>query len=123
MTARTHDASTLWILLVSSGADRRRRNALPRPSPDQSPFAPTALAARRTGLSAGLAISAVSFFGLFPRAPAPLLTGLIADALSLPAAFFMLSLCMAAALAGVAVFVPGAKTVFKKPIASGGIAK
>ena len=81
------------------------------------------LAARRTGLSAGLAISAVSFFGLFPRAPAPLLTGLIADALSLPAAFFMLSLCMAAALAGVAVFVPGANSAFKKPIASGGIAK
>ena len=81
------------------------------------------LAARRPGLSAGLAISAVSFFGLFPRAPAPLLTGLIADALSLSAAFFALALCMGLALAGVAVFVPSAKSAFAKPIASGGLAK
>jgi hypothetical protein len=79
------------------------------------------LAARRPGLSAGLAISAVSFFGLFPRAPAPLLTGLIADALSLSAAFFALALCMAAALAGVAMFVPSAARAFKKPLASGGM--
>jgi hypothetical protein len=81
------------------------------------------LAARRPGLSAGLAISAVSFFGLFPRAPAPLLTGLIADAFSLSTAFLALALCMAAALAGVAVFVPSAQSAFKKPLASGGLAE
>jgi hypothetical protein len=81
------------------------------------------LAARAPGLSAGLAISAVSFFGLFPRAPAPLLTGLIADAFSLSTAFFALALCMGLALAGVAVFVPSAKSAFKKPLASGGMAE
>ena len=54
------------------------------------------LAARRPGLSAGLAISAVSFFGLFPRAPAPLVTGLVADALSLSVAFFGLGVLMLA---------------------------
>lgn len=81
------------------------------------------LAARRPGLSAGLAISAVSFFGLFPRAPAPLLTGLIADAFSLSAAFLALALCMGLALSAVAVFVPSAKSAFKKPLVSGGIAE
>jgi len=64
------------------------------------------LAARRPGLSAGLAISAVSFFGLFPRAPAPLVTGVVADALSLPVAFFGLALLMLVAMLGVALFVP-----------------
>lgn len=64
------------------------------------------LAARRPGLSAGLAISAISFFGLFPRAPAPLVTGLVADALSLPVAFFGLALLMLVAMAAVACFVP-----------------
>jgi len=80
------------------------------------------LAARRPGLSAGLAISAVSFFGLFPRAPAPLLTGLIADALSLSAAFFGLAVCMLAAMIGVAAFVPRGGRAFAKPLASGGFA-
>jgi hypothetical protein len=80
------------------------------------------LAARRPGLSAGLAISAVSFFGLFPRAPAPLLTGLIADALSLSSAFYGLALCMLVAMIGVALFVPRAPRAFAKPVASGGLA-
>lgn len=80
------------------------------------------LAARRPGLSAGLAISAVSFFGLFPRAPAPLLTGLIADAISLSAAFFGLAGCMLIAMIGVAVFVPRGARAFAKPVASGGLA-
>ena len=64
------------------------------------------LAARRPGLSAGLAISAVSFFGLFPRAPAPLVTGVVADALSLPVAFFGLAMLMLFAMVGVAFLVP-----------------
>ena len=81
------------------------------------------LAARRPGLSAGLAISAVSFFGLFPRAPAPLLTGLIADALSLSSAFFGLAVCMLIAMIGVAFFVPRAPRAFSKPLASGGLAE
>jgi hypothetical protein len=81
------------------------------------------LAARRPGLSAGLAISAVSFFGLFPRAPAPLLTGLVADARSLSAAFFGLALLMAVAMAGVVLFVPSAARAFAKPLVSEGVAK
>jgi hypothetical protein len=71
------------------------------------------LAARRPGLSAGLAISAVSFFGLFPRAPAPLVTGMVADALSLPVAFFGLAMLMLVAMAGgIAFFVPREATPF-----------
>ena len=70
------------------------------------------LAARRPGLSAGLAISAVSFFGLFARIPAPLLTGLVADALSLSVAFFGLGLLMLAGMAGVAFFVPREARMF-----------
>lgn len=77
------------------------------------------LAARRPGLSAGLAISAVSFFGLFPRAPAPLLTGLVADALSLSVAFFGLGLFMLAAMVGVALFVPREARFFPSVSAKG----
>jgi hypothetical protein len=80
------------------------------------------LAARRPGLSAGLAISAVSFFGLFPRAPAPLLTGLVADALSLSAAFAGLAALMLVAMLGVALFVPRAERAFTKPQPFGGAA-
>jgi len=80
------------------------------------------LAARRPGLSAGLAISTVSFFGLFPRAPAPLLTGLVADAFSLSAAFAGLAALMLIAMLGVALFVPRAPRAFAKPLASGGVA-
>jgi hypothetical protein len=79
------------------------------------------LAARRPRLSAGAAISAVSFFGLFPRAPAPLLAGLIADALSLPTAFLGLALCMGFAMIAVTLFVPRAPRAFSKPLASGGV--
>lgn len=77
------------------------------------------LAARRPGLSAGLAISAVSFFGLFPRAPAPLVTGLIADALSLAVAFFGLGVLMLAAMIGVALFVPREARFFNSVSAKG----
>jgi hypothetical protein len=77
------------------------------------------LAARRPGLSAGLAISAVSFFGLFPRAPAPLVTGLVADALSLSVAFLGLSLLMLAAMVGVAFFVPREARFFNEASAKG----
>ncbi|HXT09337.1 MAG TPA: MFS transporter [Roseiarcus sp.] len=80
------------------------------------------LAARRPGLSAGLAISAVSFFGLAPRAPAPLLTGLIADALSLSAAFAGLAALMLLAMLGVALFVPRAQRAFPKSQPYGGLA-
>ena len=80
------------------------------------------LAARRPGLSAGIAISAVSFFGLFPRAPAPLLTGLIADALSLSAAFAGLAVLMLVAMLGVALFVPRAERAFPKSQPYGGVA-
>ncbi len=78
------------------------------------------LAARRPGLSAGLAISAVSFFGLMPRAPAPLLTGLSPMRFSLSAAFFGLAGLMLAALAAVVFFVPAAPRAAK--LASGGVA-
>ena len=77
------------------------------------------LAARRPGLSAGTAISAVSFFGLFPRAPAPLLTGLVADALSLSVAFFGLGALMLAAMTGVALFVPRESRFFHQVSAKG----
>jgi MFS family permease len=80
------------------------------------------LAARRPGLSAGLAISTVSFFGLFPRAPAPLLTGLVADAFSLSAAFAGLCALMLIAMLGVALFVPRAERAFVKPKPYGGVA-
>ncbi|MDE3176575.1 MAG: hypothetical protein KGM15_10790 [Pseudomonadota bacterium] len=78
------------------------------------------LAARRPGLSAGAAISAVSFFGLLPRAPAPLLTGFIADAFSLSSAFFGLAGFMLAALVAVVFFVPAAPRA--APFVSGGVA-
>jgi hypothetical protein len=80
------------------------------------------LAARRPGLSAGLAISAVSFFGLFPRAPAPLLTGLVADAFSLSVAFAGLAALMLIAMLGVALFVPRAERTFPKSQPYGGVA-
>ncbi len=77
------------------------------------------LAARRPGLSAGLAISTVSFFGLFPRAPAPLVTGLVADAFSLSVAFFGLCVLMLAAMLGVALFVPRQTRFFHEISARG----
>jgi hypothetical protein len=81
-----------------------------------------ALAARRPGLSAGLAISAVSFFGLFPRAPAPLLTGIIADAFSLSTAFAGLAALLVIAGVGVAFFVPANQpSPVSKSLAPGGL--
>ena len=83
-----------------------------------------ALAARRPGLSAGAAISAVSFFGLFPRAPAPLLTGAVADAFSLSTAFSGLAALLILAAAGVAIFVPAnLAPALAKSLASGGVVK
>jgi hypothetical protein len=83
-----------------------------------------ALAARRPGLSAGAAISAVSFFGLAPRAPAPLLTGIVADAFSLSTAFLGLAALLVAAAVGVALFVPAnLSSALSKTLASGGAVK
>jgi hypothetical protein len=83
-----------------------------------------ALAARRPGLSAGAAISAVSFFGLFPRGPAPLLTGVVADAFSLSTAFFGLAALLLIAAAAVAVFVPASLTpALSSTLAPGGVVK
>ena len=79
------------------------------------------LAARRPGLSAGAAISAVSFFGLLPRAPAPLLTGFVADAFSLSSAFFGLAALMLVTLVAVVFFVPAAPRAAQ--LASGGAAR
>jgi hypothetical protein len=78
------------------------------------------LAARRPGLSAGLSISAVSFFGLFPRAPAPLLTGAVAQAFSLSAAFVGLAALLGLAGLGVAAFVAPA---LSRNLASEGLAE
>lgn len=77
------------------------------------------LAARRPGLSPGLAISTVAFFGLAPRAPAPLLTGFVADAFSLSSAFFGLAGFMLLALAAIVFFVPAAPRA--AALASGGV--
>ena len=66
-----------------------------------------ALAASRPNVSAGASISAVAFIGGFPRLPSPLVTGAIANAFSLSAAFFCLSGLLLAAFAGVVFFVPG----------------
>ena len=77
------------------------------------------LAARRPGLSAGAAISAVSFFGLLPRGPAPLLTGVVAEALSLSTAFLGLSGFMLAGWLAVMFFVPAAPRAV--PLAAKGV--
>jgi len=65
-----------------------------------------ALAATRPGVSAASAISAVAFFGLFARLPAPLATGFIAQAYSLSAAFVAIAAVLICALIGVLIFVP-----------------
>lgn len=65
-----------------------------------------ALAAGQPGVSAGAAISAVAFFGGFPRLPAPLLTGAIAQAFSLSTAFCCLSALLLVAFAALFILIP-----------------
>jgi MFS family permease len=82
-----------------------------------------ALAASRPGLSAVASISAVSFFGGFPRLPAPLLTGVIADAFSLSTSFLCLAGLLLAAVAAFTLFVPSSETttrVIVSPASIGG---
>ena len=82
-----------------------------------------ALAASRPGLSAVASISAVSFFGGFPRLPAPVLTGVIADAFSLSTSFMCLAGLLLAAVAAFALFVPSsepAARVVASPAFTGG---
>ena len=59
-----------------------------------------ALAASRPGVSAAAGLSTAAFFGSFARVPAPLVTGAVADALSLSGAFARFALLLFAALAG-----------------------
>jgi len=73
-----------------------------------------ALVGTRPGVSAAASISAVAFFGVFARAPAPLVMGLIADAVSLSAAFFALAALLIAALAAVLIFVPAPNIVLRR---------
>ena len=64
-----------------------------------------ALAAAQPGAPAAANLSAASFFTAFARLPAPLIAGAIADALSLPAAFALFALLLAAALVAMLQFV------------------
>jgi MFS family permease len=73
-----------------------------------------ALVGTRPGVSATASISAVAFFGLFPRAPAPLAIGLIAGAFSLPTAFVSLAALLIVALVAVLVFVPAPNIVLRR---------
>ncbi|THD48163.1 MAG: MFS transporter [Bradyrhizobium sp.] len=58
-----------------------------------------ALAASRPGISAAVGLSTAAFFGSFARLPAPLVTGSVADALSLSGAFLLFALLLIGALA------------------------
>ncbi len=73
-----------------------------------------ALAGTRPGVSAAASISAVAFFGLFARAPAPLAVGLIASAFSLSAAFVALAALLVVALVAVLIFVPAPNIVLRR---------
>jgi len=61
-----------------------------------------ALAASRPGVSAAVGLSTAAFFGAFARVPAPLVTGAVAQALSLSGAFALFALLLAAAVAATA---------------------
>lgn len=65
-----------------------------------------ALAASRPGVPNAAAISAVAFFGLFSRVPAPVLTGVIAEAFSLSVAFVAIAALLALAMIAFLLFVP-----------------
>lgn len=58
-----------------------------------------ALAASLPGFSAAVSLSTAAFFGAFARLPAPLVTGIVADALSLSGAFVLFAFLLAAAFA------------------------
>jgi len=73
-----------------------------------------ALAGTRPGVSAAASISAVAFFGLFARVPAPFAIGVIASAFSLSAAFAALAALLIAALVAVLVFVPAPNIVLRR---------
>jgi hypothetical protein len=62
-----------------------------------------ALAASRPGVSAAVGLSTAAFFGSFARVPAPLVTGVVADALSLSGAFALFALLLFVAIAGMRV--------------------
>jgi hypothetical protein len=73
-----------------------------------------ALAGTRPGVSAAASISAVAFFGLFPRVPTPFLIGVVASEFSLSAAFLALAALLMTALAAMLVFVPAPKIVLRR---------
>jgi hypothetical protein len=62
-----------------------------------------ALAASRPGVSAAAGLSTAAFFGSFARLPAPLVTGAVADVLSLSGAFALFALLLVAAIVGMRV--------------------
>ncbi len=70
-----------------------------------------ALAGTRPGISAAASISAVAFFGIFVRVPAPLAVGFIATATSLPVAFVVLAVLLIVAAASVVLFIPAPNIV------------
>jgi len=65
-----------------------------------------ALAGTRPGVSVAASISAVAFFGIFVRLPAPLAVGFLASAFSLPVAFVALAVVLIVAAGAVLAFVP-----------------
>jgi len=65
-----------------------------------------ALAASRPGVSAAAGLSVAAFFGSFARLPAPLVTGALADAFSLSAAFALFAGLLALGVAATLVFIP-----------------
>ena len=65
-----------------------------------------ALAASRPGVSAAVGLSTAAFFGSFARLPAPLVTGAVADAVSLSGAFALFALLLVAAVVATLAFIP-----------------
>ena len=65
-----------------------------------------ALAASRPGVSAAVGLSTAAFFGSFARLPAPLVTGAVADAVSLSGAFALFALLLVAAVVATLIFIP-----------------
>ena len=65
-----------------------------------------ALAASRPGVSAAVGLSTAAFFGSFARLPAPLVTGAVAEAVSLSGAFALFALLLVVAVVATLVFIP-----------------
>ncbi len=65
-----------------------------------------ALAASRPRVSAAAGLSVAAFFGSFARLPAPLVTGALADAFSLSAAFALFAGLLALGVAATFLFIP-----------------